>query len=46
MYSRTDRIRAVELYTKLGKRANATIRQLGYPTKNALRNWCREYQQH
>ena len=46
MYSHADRIRAVEVYIKLGKRVKATIRQLGYPTKNALRNWYREYQQH
>lgn len=46
MYSHADRICAVELYIKLGKRVKATIRQLGYPTKNALRNWYREYQQH
>lgn len=46
MYSHSDRIRAVELYIQLGKRVRATIRQLGYPTKNALRNWYREYQQH
>lgn len=46
MYSHADRIRAVELYILLGKRVKATIRQLGYPTKNALRNWYREYQQH
>lgn len=39
-------IRAVELYMKLGKRVKATIRQLGYPTKNALRNWYREYEEH
>jgi transposase-like protein len=45
MYSRADRIRAVELYLKLGKRSRATIRQLGYPTKNALKGWCREYEQ-
>ena len=45
MYSHADRIRAVELYIQLGKRVKATIRQLGYPTKNALRNWYREYQQ-
>lgn len=31
MYSYEDRIRAVELYIKLGKRTGATIRQLGYP---------------
>ena len=45
MYSYEDRIRAVELYVRLGKRLNATIRQLGYPTKNALRGWYREYEQ-
>ena len=35
MYSYDDRIQAVELYIKLGKRVGPTIRQLGYPTKNA-----------
>ncbi|MGF6979746.1 transposase-like protein [Paraburkholderia sp. JPY465] len=44
MYSYEDRIRAVELYIKLGKRIAATIRQLGYPTKNALKSWHREYE--
>ncbi|WP_181013894.1 hypothetical protein [Agrobacterium rosae] len=43
MYSYEDRMRAVQLYIKLGKRANATIRQLGYPTKNALKHWYREF---
>lgn len=45
MYSYEDRIRAVKLYIKLGKRIVATIRQLGYPTKNALKAWHREYEQ-
>jgi transposase-like protein len=45
MYSYEDRIRAVRLYIKLGKRAGLTIRQLGYPTKNALKSWYREYLQ-
>ncbi|BEP62250.1 hypothetical protein GmRootV213_28040 [Variovorax sp. V213] len=45
MYSYEDRIQAVELYVKLGKRVKATIRQLGYPTKNALRSWYRDYEQ-
>lgn len=45
MYSYDDRIRAVELYIKLGKRVRPAIRQLGYPTKNALKGWYREYQQ-
>ncbi len=42
MYSYEDRIRAVELYIKLGKRLRATIRHLGYQTKNALKGWYRE----
>ncbi len=37
MYSYEDRIRAVALYIELGKRPKATIRQLGYPSKNALK---------
>jgi hypothetical protein len=42
MYSYVDRIGAVELFIRLGKRVRATIRQLGYPTKNALKGWhCR-----
>ena len=45
MYSYEDRIRAVELYIKLGKRIRATIRQLGYPIKNALKGWYREHAQ-
>ncbi|EMG51149.1 integrase catalytic subunit, partial [Ochrobactrum sp. CDB2] len=46
MYSYEDRMRAVALYIKLGKRPKATIRQLGYPSKNALKGWCREYEHH
>jgi transposase InsO family protein/transposase-like protein len=45
MYSYEDRIRAVKLYIKLGKRTGPTIRQLGYPTKNSLKGWYREYEQ-
>jgi transposase InsO family protein/transposase-like protein len=45
MYSYEDRIRAVKLYIKLGKRTCATIRQLGYPTINSLKGWYREYEQ-
>ena len=41
MYSYEDRLRAVRLYIKLGKRVGLTIRQLGYPTKNALKSWHR-----
>ena len=45
MYSYDERIRAVKLYLKLGKRTTPTIRQLGYPTKNGLKSWHREYEQ-
>ena len=45
MFSYEDRIRAVRLYLKLGKRIGATIRQLGYPTKNSLKAWHREYEE-
>jgi putative transposase len=44
MFSYEDRLRAVHLYIKLGKRIGLTIRQLGYPTKNALRTWYSEYE--
>jgi len=45
MYSYDDRMRAVSLYIKLDKRVGATISQLGYPSKNALKAWYREYEQ-
>ncbi|MFM0334372.1 IS3 family transposase [Paraburkholderia strydomiana] len=45
MFSYEARIRAVRLYLKLGKRLGAAIRQLGYPTKNSLKAWHREYEQ-
>ena len=45
MYSYEDRIRAVKLYIRLGKRTAATIRQLGYPTRKALKGWYQEYEQ-
>lgn len=42
MYAYEERMRAVALYLKLGKRLRATIRELGYPRKNALKGWYRE----
>ena len=36
LFSYEDRLRAVQRYIKLDKRIGLTIRQLGYPTKNAL----------
>jgi putative transposase len=44
MYSYEDRLRAVRLYLKLGKRVGLTIRQLGYPTKNSLKAWHLEFE--
>ena len=44
MYSYEARIRAAELYIKLGKRVRPTILQLGYPTKSSLKGWYNEYQ--
>ena len=44
MYSYEDRIRAVRLYIKLGKRTGPTILQLGCATKNALKSWHRDYE--
>ncbi len=45
MYSYEDRIRAVRLYIELGKRTALTIRRLGYPSKNSLKGWHREFEQ-
>jgi hypothetical protein len=42
MYSYADRPRAVRLHIKLGKRLGLTVRQFGYPTKDALKAWRRE----
>jgi len=44
MYSYEERLRAVKLYLTLGKRCKATILQLGYPTKNALKAWNDEFE--
>jgi putative transposase len=44
MFSYEDRVRAVKVYMKLGKRSAATIWQLGYPTKQSLSSWYREFQ--
>ena len=44
MYSYDERLQAVKLYIKLGKRARATICELGYPTEKALRGWHRDYE--
>jgi len=45
MYSYEDRIRAVKLYIRLGKRLSMTVHRLGYPTMKALERWYRMYEQ-
>jgi len=44
MYSYEERLKAVELYLRYGKRIKATIRELGYSTKNSLMAWCAEFE--
>jgi len=45
MYSYEDRLRAVLLYIKYGKRTAAVIRELGYPSRKNLPRWYRAYVQ-
>ncbi|GEM_PF-2164825 len=42
MYSYEDRMRAVALYIKLGKRVKATMRALGYLGRATLTAWVHE----
>jgi putative transposase len=43
VYSLEDRTKAVELYFKYGGASAAVRRELGYPSKGALKLWVREY---
>lgn len=43
MYSREERMRAVELYIKYDKSAADAIRELGYPNRHTLRSWYEFY---
>lgn len=43
MYSYEDRMRAVQLYIKYGKRTAAVIRELGYPSRKNLSRWYQAY---
>lgn len=43
MYSYEDRIRAVELYIRYGRKAAAVVRELGYPSCKNLIRWVREW---
>ncbi|HHW27501.1 MAG TPA: transposase [Firmicutes bacterium] len=43
VYSLEDRMKAVDLYFKYGGGSAAVRRELGYPSKRALKLWVREY---
>ena len=43
MYSREERMRAIELYIKYDRCAVDTVRELGYPSTKTLRKWYRAY---
>ena len=43
MYSLEDRMKAVDLYFKYGGSPAAVRRELGYPTKNTIKQWAREF---
>ena len=43
MYSYGDRLKAVKLYIKYTLSIADTIRELGYPSRNMLRQWYQEY---
>lgn len=43
MYSYKDRLKAVKLYIKYNLSIADTIRELGYPSRNMLRQWYQEY---
>jgi putative transposase len=45
MYSRKDRIRAIELYIKYDRCAANVITELGYPSRGMLVRWYKEYLQ-
>ena len=44
MFSYEERIKAVKLYIKYNKKGAAVIRELGYPSRNMLRQWVREFE--
>ena len=46
MYSYEDRLHAVKLYLKLGRRLKATLLQLRYSNRYSLKAWCAEFEQH
>ena len=45
MYSYEERKRAVEEYIKHGYCAQATVRDLGYPSHTAIVQWYKEFKE-
>lgn len=45
MHSYEDRIRAVELYYRYGKKASVVVMELGYPSIKQLGRWVRIYEE-
>ncbi len=41
MFTEADRICAIKLYFKYGRKITAVISELGYPTERNLRRWVR-----
>nr|ULG19938.1 transposase [Yersinia frederiksenii] len=41
MFTEVEKIRAIELYFKYGKKLAPVVRELGYPSKRNLRRWIR-----
>lgn len=43
MFSHEERVKAIQLFLKYDCSYTATIRELGYPSMGALRQWYKEY---
>ncbi|OSC13296.1 transposase, partial [Escherichia coli] len=44
MFTEEEKIRAIELYFKYGKKLAPVVRELGYPSKRNLRRWSRSWE--
>ncbi len=44
MFTEEEKIRAIELYFKYGKKLAPVVRELGYPSKRNLRCWIRSWE--
>ena len=44
MHSEAERLRAIELYFKFGRKITSVIRELGYPSERNLRRWVQAWE--